>query len=207
MSVLEAAPEKGTRRFDGLWLAGVAALLPAPVSAFIVADMDGPLVVGNSVLRRWHLVGGLLVLGILFVVALWYIRESRRGHRARRLRWRIVAGAITTCAVGAGVLAFLITAFLDMFTTYTVLPQHGADGCRVVVGERSVLLMGEGAIYVLPAGSHSPREVNSYFADDGYRPITFGTYRLTWNGDIAELTVWGMRDQPVDYASEPLSCG
>jgi hypothetical protein len=73
-----------------------------------------------------------------------------------------------------------------------VLPARSADGCRVAVGEHSVLLLGSGDIYVLAPGGHRPREVNSSFANDGYQPISARTYRMSWHGEAGDLDIWGM---------------
>ncbi len=62
---------------------------------------------------------------------------------------------------------------------------------------------GRGTAYTLPAGERRPRVGSGYSTEDPYRPITRGTYRLTWRGDVAELALWG---EGLVYTPVPLTC-
>jgi hypothetical protein len=68
-----------------------------------------------------------------------------------------------------------------------VIDPASSGGCRVAVLQD---LWG-GTVAVLPPGASRPDAVGVYGSDDGYEPITRGTYALTWDGEVAELELRG----------------
>ncbi len=190
--------ETNPRRIDRLAFAGLAGLLSTALITFAVSGVKGPVVIGETVIRRWYVVGAVLVLSLIALVASVVVRdfhESSPGWRPvappRSMLRRIGKGLFVVVCLLVGGLAFLVTVVMDSSMTYTVLPERSANGCRVVVGEHSFLLLGSGSVYLLPAGQHRPREVNTYFADDGYMPIHEKAYRIVWQGEVADLSIWG----------------
>jgi len=200
----------GVERVNWWWVTGVGTCLVSAVVDVATVDHGEPVVVWGRVPRWWYLVGTLLGLGLVSLIASWarrlgpswddQVRPSRGWPR------RIATGALATGSVLVATALFLSTAVTDSFTTYTVLSPPSPGGCRVLIGEHSFLLLGSGRIYLLPAGDHRPREVDSYLADDGYRPIANRTYQVNWQGELLEMTLWGTPFQPVTYTTKPLSC-
>ena len=190
--------------------AGLAALVVAVALAWWTQDWVEPVVVAGFVPRRWHAVGAVMVIGFGLLVSAALVRvdsDDRLPELPRRpLLARVVTGAVATLAVLASATGFAVVSLSDAVTTFHVLAPSSDTGCRVVVGENSSLLQGSGRVYVLPSGAHRPRLLASYGADDGYRPISMGTYRLRWDAESAHLTLWGTRDRPVDYDALPLPC-
>lgn len=194
-----------------LHLAGLAALVTAVALASWTRDWVEPVVVAGFVPRRWHAVGAVMLVGFGLLVSAALVRaasDDRVAEAPRRpLLRRVAAGAVTTLAVLGSATGFAVVSLSDAVTTFHVLEPASDTGCRVVVAENSLLLMGSGAVYVLPSGTHRPHLKASYVADDGYRPISAGTYRLRWDASTAHLTLWGTQDQPiVDYDAPPLPC-
>lgn len=166
------------------------------------------LVLGDVVPRPWHPLLVLLALAGASLLAAALLRRRQLGApRPAAPRWLPVGraaciGLLATAAAAATAIASVV----DGISDFHVLEPASASGCRVVVEERSALLLGSGVVYLLPSGAREAREVASYSADDGYRPVTFGTYSLRWRGDIAHLELHGSRHQPVSYDAEPLAC-
>ncbi|GGB20911.1 hypothetical protein GCM10011492_08570 [Flexivirga endophytica] len=111
--------------------------------------------------------------------------------------------AAATCA-GTG-----LSAASDLVTgaTYTVLERPTPAGCRVVLRESSFLMSADGQAYeVEPLGIG--HRVASWQVDDGYRPISHGTYELSWSRDRGSLHVDGAPQDPVVSGAGPheLSC-
>lgn len=187
------------------WL-GVGLLVSTVVVAAAARGLDGPVVLAGVVPRRWHVVGVLLAAALVALAAAALARLSAepgvRPSRARRWASGVGVAVLSCAAVGS----FGVVGLTDAITTYHVLSPASPGGCRIVVGERALLLLGSGTVYVLPPGERFPRGVAEYGADDGYRPITFGTYRLSWRGEVATLELSGTAHQPVDYDARPLAC-
>ncbi|MGO4601625.1 hypothetical protein [Terrabacter sp. 2YAF2] len=107
--------------------------------------------------------------------------------------------------VGAGVATAFSWAF-DTGSTSVVVNPSSAGGCRVVVQERSFLLSGSGAVFVLPAHGVVARRVSRYSTDDGYRPVAAGSFTLTWAGERGHLEVSGSGVDPVWPRSHDVAC-
>lgn len=193
-----------------LRVAGLAALVTAIALAWWTRDWVEPVVIAGFVPRRWYAVGAVMLIGFLLLVCAALVRiasDDRLPEPPRRpLLRRVVTGMVTTLAVLASVTAFALVSLSDAVTTFHVLTPASDTGCRVVVAENSLLLLGSGRVYLLPFGAHRPTLQASYLADGGYRPISMGTYRLRWNGETADLVLWGTHFQPVFYDAPPLPC-
>ncbi|MBC3763586.1 hypothetical protein ACUN7V_16305 [Quadrisphaera oryzae] len=190
--------------------AGLAALVTAVALAWWTRDWVEPVVIAGVVPRRWHAVGAAVLIGFGLLVCAALVRavsDDRLPEAPRRpLLRRIAAGAVTTLAVLASATGLAVVSLSDAVTTFHVLAPASDSGCRVVVAENSSLLLGSGRVYMLPSGAHRPRLLASYGADDGYRPISAGTYSLRWDAGTAHLALWGTHDQPVEYEAPPLPC-
>jgi len=131
----------------------------------------------------------------------------QQGGTGRRRRWTTAATRTGRAAVATtAVLCVAWAALGDANSRYLVLGPASPSGCRVVVDQRSFLLLGSGVVHVLRPGEHLTHPVGGYVADDGYRPFDFGTYRLTWSGETATLELWGDPDMPVSPAHQRLLC-
>lgn len=203
-------------RWRGRWvpsraLAVVGTLLLSCVIAAAAYTLQAELPVlvwGGFVPRRWHALGILLALGGGSLIAGVLSRPPPPSTRRRPGSQRLVlaAAAFAALLATAAVASTVAVAVADGISRYHVLEPTSPGGCRVVVEERSALLLGSGTVYLLPRGSRRAREANSYLADDGYRPVTFGTYSLRWRGEIAHLEILGTTEQPVSYDPKPLTC-
>ncbi|MGZ4627292.1 MAG: hypothetical protein ACXVYY_07485 [Oryzihumus sp.] len=134
-----------------------------------------------------------------------FLPQQRGAGRHRR--WTTTARRIGRAAVAtAAVLCVAWAALGDAASRYLVLGPASPSGCRVVVDQRSFLLLGSGVVHVLRPGEHLTHPVGGYVTDDGYRPFDFGTYRLTWSGETATLELWGDPNMPVSPAHQRLPC-
>ncbi|MEU9984867.1 hypothetical protein [Streptomyces sp. NPDC050856] len=157
-----------------------------------------------------HVVPGWAVGGALLVTAPVIMRVGTAPRRPvadgvvkeRRAVPRWVLGL---AAVVAG-LGSVLGAVGDLGADYRVLEPRGPGGCRAVVREASFLLAGSGEVYV--AGTTGVgRQVGSWTADDGYRPVASGTYELRWGATDGVLTVNGSKGDPVWPGLHELDCG
>lgn len=192
------------------WSVGIAALLgDVGVAALSYHGPDDPIVLGSYIPRSWHLAGLLTMLGLaaLVVGSSFRVAAQNRGQAEPRALWRRVAVVSTTLvALLVSTVALLVIGLAAAVTSYHVLQPAGPQGCRIVVAEDTFLLLGSGRVFVLPAGSHRPRQVTTFSTDDGYRPISLNTYRLSWDGPTASLSLWGSASAPVSYEQVPLTC-
>lgn len=178
------------------WLA-VVCFLGAAVVASIPAPTDELLVILGKVRRPWNVSAQLLgAAGVACWVYIfgWAATRADDTPSPRRLRRRI---AIVSLMIAAVFLVGRATLIDGLVSTYHVLEPAGSDGCRVVVEERTFLLLGSGAVHALPAGDLTTHEVDDFMADDGYRPVTLGTYSLEWQGNEAHLVLRGHPHAPV----------
>ncbi|WP_433789204.1 hypothetical protein [Actinoplanes sp. CA-252034] len=175
---------------------------PAPATAWVllaaaalVAHWCGlMLLVGSRMVPGWA--SGAALLGAALV--------ARRAEPTStgRDRWRWALGSLT--AVGC-----LLSGGTDVFATYHLLDPAGPGGCRAFARETAILFAGGGEVYtgyaVGPVGV--AWEGSSWTADDGYRPIAAGTYRLTWGLGGGSLVVEGTGGNPVWPALHGVDCG
>lgn len=193
-----------------LWRVGLALLLAdVGVACLSYYRHDDPVVLGSFVPRYWHLAVILTVAGLAALAASSYRRlvnevEGRSRPRGLLRRVGVVLTTLTVLLVAAAALVPLSLG--AAITTYHVLSPRGPDGCRIVVAEDTFLLLGSGRVFVLPAGAHQARQVAQFTTDDGYRPVSLGTYRLTWTGSEADLALWGDAGAPVFWEPVPLGC-
>lgn len=205
-------PDQRARSADRLFWVGAAALVLGLVVVLVAVLTPSDLfVVVGGMVPRWWPVELVLVVGGLGLLLASVCRRSPNptdtvGPRplmpTRVLRW--VTGLLVTALVGLSVVGLGVVGLVRSGTAYHVLAPQSVAGCRVVVAERSFLLAGSGTVYVLPAGRLVPAAVGSYVADDGYRPISGGTFRVEWAGETARLTLWGEPGRNVGYDESSL---
>lgn len=184
-----------TPLFRGGTLALGAAIALVP---FAVAGGHTVLVLGGYVARWSHAETLLVLLGLgAWGASALARREPAPDGRGAARRWAVGLG-VTGLALVA-VAGWGLVALLDSGTSYHLLDPASAQGCRVVVAEHSVLMMGSGTVYALEPGQTVASPVDSFTADDGYTPISHGTYTFGWDGETAELHVWGETHRPVAY--------
>lgn len=191
------------------WTTGILLASTVPIAWWSLSRVR-PIVLGDLVLRP-DLVGtGVLVLGAVLAVAGLLTEDSARRRGAPPggtrwcIRWPINIGKSTLLLVA--VMSVVLALFGSSFTGVPrVLDPASDDGCRVVVVEG----FSGGTIQVLPAGAIRPIPVGSYSSDDGYGPIFGGTFRLTWAGQTAHLTLEGEPNRAVWRADGqgPIDCG
>ena len=193
-----------------LWCVGLALLLAdVGVACLSYYRRDDPVVLGSFVPRYWHLATILTLAGTAALVAGWYRRlidevEGRSRPRGLRRRAGVVLITLTVLLISAA--ALIPLSLGAAITTYHVLSPRGPDGCRIVVAEDTFLLLGSGRVFVLPAAAHQAHQIAQFTTDDGYRPVSLGTYRLTWTGSTADLALWGDAGAPVFWQPVPLGC-
>lgn len=129
----------------------------------------------------------------------WIVRrfEGDSAMRAstgekRDVRW--FANGITIFVLSASV---LVAGFECLLTEPYVAEPVSPTGDRVVLVERNVLLAGHGDVFLVPRGFGMGRKIASYSADDGYSPITNGTYTVEWRGSEPCFTAYGTPANPV----------
>ncbi len=121
-------------------------------------------------------------------------RRKGLGRAVRR-----AGNGLATCAI------VVTIAIAGLFCL--ISEPHAADppsnaGDRIVVVERNVLLSGYGTVYFVPYGTGCGYEIARYSADDGYSPMTFGTYSLSWQGRTPTFEAQGTPADPVSmYAT------
>lgn len=192
------------------WVVGLVALLAdVAVAALSYYGPDDPVVLDPYVPRCWHLAGLLTMFGVTALIVGSCTRVSAEDHgrlKRRGLLRRAAVVLATLATLLVSTLALLLIGLAAAATGYHVLQPAGPQGCRIVVAEDTFLLLGSGRVFVLPAGSHRPQQVATFDTDDGYRPISLNTYRLTWDGPSANLALWGTEAAPVFYDPVPLTC-
>lgn len=187
----------------GLWWSGCAVL--ALVALVTVLWEAGDVVVlGDVVPRRWAVTAGLFAVGAALLSASAMV--SRGASAAFGGLRRAATGVVTVALLGAASVCCVGVGLVDATSNWAVLQPGSAQGCRVVVEERSFLLLGSGVVHVLPPGERRPRPVASYVADDGYRPVTVGTWSLRWDEETAHLRLWGTEHQPVFDGDVSVPC-
>ncbi len=165
----------------------VAALLCAAAIAALVVfsgyDEQGvTLVVGSLGLRAIEAVVTVIAgaLGLTAAALLLY-PLARRGTAG------FVGYGVILLAVGLwGLVAFAAAGFVEQSSQYYSFSSP--DGTRtVVVEERSFLLIGSLIVYAHEGDGIRYERIGSVGVDDGARPLTKGTYRITWLDDAVRL--------------------
>ncbi|PRY57995.1 hypothetical protein BCF74_11425 [Knoellia remsis] len=193
------------RRWSGRVL--VALLLASILLSLPYDCRDHLLVLGGIVVRSSVLAGGALVLAAALGVARAVVSEPiRRSPIA--LRQKRCARRMATLVVAVGSCFLTVLGALDdLVMTYVVLEPASPQGCRVVVVERSFLLLGSGDIHLLPSGRVVTNVVDGYQAEDGQQPFSRGRYSLVWTGERGLLTAPGTSDAPVTPSTFTVDCG
>lgn len=179
------------------WSAGALFVLTLPVARWALAGTL-PVVVGDLVVQPTYAGAVLALLGSLAAVvgSLAGLRAedlcARPGSRRWYVRWPV--NALKAAALVVAWCAAVVTFWFGTFSSdLRVLDPASAGGCRVAVLQD----LGGGTVAVLAPGTTRPEAVGSYRSDDGYAPISSGTYVLTWDGETAELELRGTEHAPV----------
>lgn len=108
----------------------------------------------------------------------------------RSLPQAIAVTAISILAFFIGSVLLLAALVAGISTPY-VLPETSPSGGRLIVVDRAFLLVGKGDVYYAAPGSITTEHIGSYLTDDGYNPIAYGTYSLTWTDEEPDFSIWG----------------
>ncbi|MDO9397164.1 MAG: hypothetical protein Q7T71_11510 [Herbiconiux sp.] len=199
------------------WWAGLGLLLLALAVAGVVLFEPGfvqrnSLGVVTLVLAGWiPSWGAIQAVSIVSGIALLVVARVLAPPRPGRARAALRIAAVSVAGVLLLPAVFVVAVFDG--NSYSVLPGESDGGCRVVVREFSFLYAGGGAVGVLQPGAvvvdwaALPEGISTnYFADDGYRPFTFGTYTLTWEGPLATIDLREGGAGPVgwEYSEAPV---
>lgn len=158
------------------WAAAHVLLASALVGVWL--SWSGVLiVVGTTVVPFWAVALVLLLGWTALRLGLGAFQVSRPSLATG---WRLLLSTMTasTC------LLVPLTAVASGFTgpSYVVVEPAGPGGCRVVVAEGSYFKIGSGTVHVAGGwGPFAPR-VGSYSTDEGVRPVSTGSYSVSWNG-------------------------
>lgn len=147
---------------------------------WVVLSWAGVLVVvGSTVIPVWAAAPALVLAGTAARVGLGAYRAPRPGPECW-WRWALPAGT-----AAAWVLVPL-TAAVDGFggPSYVVTEPAGSGGCRAVVVETSFLFAGSGTVHVVGGWGPFAPQVSRYATDDGFRPMTTGSYSVSWDHQL-----------------------
>lgn len=188
------------------WYAGITVGCLA-LSA-VVAWINMVLVVFGYVIAAWAVSTALLCAALILMRAAAGRPRAMAGAGVTPLRpaWlRVLRGLLAAAAAIGSALG----AAGDVSSEYHVLQPEGPNGCLAVVRESSFLSAGRGEVYTVstagPVGIIGWPS-GSWTADDGYRPITQGTYELRWGRSDGTLTVSGSEANPVMGGLHSLNC-
>ncbi len=139
-------------------------------------------VVGSTVVPTWAAAPALLLAGTAVRLGL---RASRVPTPSPEGRWRWSLPTVTACAW----VLVPLTAVANGFggPTYVVVEPAGSGGCRAVVAESSFFLTGSGTVHVAGRWGPFAPEVGSYSTDDGFQPVSTGSYSVTWDSGSGGL--------------------
>ncbi len=151
---------------------------------------------------------GVALLGAVTVLLLVLVVMPReRATSGARLWGRWLFRIVTV----AGLLLLWPLPLLLLVTMTTpngaeVLAPSSPAGCRVAVRESSFLFSGGGTVHVVPEGHIVGRLVGSFSTDDG-SPFESGAYRLSWDGEQADLLLIPADGAQVWPQELAFSCG
>lgn len=186
------------------WVA-VGSLLVAVGVGHLPAPTDRLLVLAGTVVRPAPLAWCLVGIAVLLSLVRFFLDPGPPPPERRSWR-RIFVRFLVVVLSAAAVLSSSLASLTDLGSRFLVLDPAGPDGCRVVVEQKSFLLLGSGEIHVLNPGEHRTHKVGYWGADDGYRPFDFDTWSLEWKGRQAELVIRGDVNMPVSPERHELSC-
>ncbi|MRG60683.1 hypothetical protein GE115_12505 [Agromyces sp. CFH 90414] len=211
-------PLAGARRrwARALRVAGVASLFGAVLLGTInLWSLVGPgrprpaiedftLILGNWIPTTWEAEFALVLTSVMALMVASSLAPPTGSPPQRRV-WATSMWALSILAIPS-LGATLLTSGV-LISTYSVLPNPSDGGCRIVVRETSVLLVGGGTVGVVQPGSVVVDWVRTYSADDGYTPFSAGTYRLEWSARVAGIDLWGPAQDPTNWTSDaPILC-
>lgn len=163
------------------WAAVYALLALALV--WVLLSWAGVLVVVRStVVPVWAAAPALLLAGTAVRVGLGAFRVSRPALQGW---WRWLLPTVTACAW----VLVPLTAAANGFggPSYVVAEPAGSGGCRAVVAESSFLFAGSGTVHVAGGWGPFAPQVGSYRTDDGFRPVSTGSYSVSWDDRFGGL--------------------
>ncbi|MFF3336787.1 hypothetical protein ACFYWX_46110 [Streptomyces sp. NPDC002888] len=163
----------------------------------VVASWSGLLlVVAGQVVPGWGMSCVLLCISLVLMRVRTTAHRSEADEAVRK--HRVVPRWLLVLSTAAAALSIVFGVGGDLVggAEYYVLEPEGPGGCRVVVRETSVLVIGNGDVYEVGA-SGLGRQIGSWTADDGYRPFRSDTYRLDWGRGGGILTISGTGTDPV----------
>ena len=159
------------------------------------------IVLGDWIPTWWTAEVVLVVIGITASLGAMFVCPSKQSRPGVGLR--ILVAVVLVLAVPVS----FLTVGLDA-SSFSVLSKQSDGGCRIVVREYSLLLLGEGSVGIVQPGSVTVDWLGDYWGDDGYMPFTAGTYVLDWSGETASLEIAGKRPNWAAWNSEqpPIIC-
>ncbi len=170
-------------------LAGSAVAAFGGASGFLLAW--GRMVVPGWAVSAFFLAAALTLSVVRSSVRRRMDRAADEKLQRRRSIWWAMLAVVTVVVTG-----FLALPDLLFSASYQVLSPSGPGFCGAVVRESSFLFSGGGELYKVGFGGLG-HEVSSWEADDGYRPIRYGTYDFKWTAEGAILRVSGSGHDPV----------
>ncbi|NYI04709.1 hypothetical protein [Allostreptomyces psammosilenae] len=174
------------------------------LSLAVAANWSGLLlVVAEHVVPHWAL--GLVLLSVSLLLLRTPAARGLSVTDEAVLRGRPSRLFIAVLAAAAG-LGSACGALGDLTADYHVLEPKGPGGCRAVVRESSFLFSGSGEVYVVGASEVGWHATSSWMADDGYTPIAFGAYELSWDVQGGVLSINTMSGDPVWPSVHTLTC-
>lgn len=189
-----------------IWIAGVLAILASSLLLFIglphsiaglalSSPVANPIVLGPLMLDNPPLLAleALLAIGLACLPAAGIIRQSKRSksRAPRRSALRAFGAVASSCLVFLVGAAALFTAFITGLSSPYILPEASPSGARIIVVDRSFLLVGKGDVYYLPPYSIITEHIGHYSTDDGYNPVAHGDYSLAWRGEEPAFSISG----------------
>lgn len=207
---------RALRVMRALWFSGLVLVFVVPAVAIMVPPSP-PLVMGGSqwfvYVTRGPVIVGCILLGWLLWVPVffhWLLRHHDLDQRPRK------ALRVFSC-IGAAVVALPWSALGGMVglilapAGVTVLSPLSRSGCAVVSVQTPGMRSGGGDIYLWAPGRMTLVDTGaSWWINDapGYDPIDDGMWSLSWEGEEAQLWIWGKTgSDEVSYTQpEPIVC-
>lgn len=163
------------------WVAAYAFLSLALV--WVLLSWVGVLVVvGSTVVPVWAAGPVLLLTWAIVRMGLSVLRVPGPSPDSW---WRWLLPTATACAWVLVPLTAAVSGFGG--TSYVVVEPAGSGGCRAVVAESSFFLTGWGTVHVAGGWGPFAPQVGSYRTDDGFLPVSTGSYGVSWDDRFGGL--------------------
>ncbi len=186
-----------TRASWVLWWVGAMLFAGGLLLDWLTASTRWQVVAWRLVIDRPAAVVAILVLATVFWVAaatLWLLRPRQPGSKPRL--WGDVAAALSVATLVGAIVPGLLALAAVSERTYAVLAPASPGGCRIVVQHRleTADSVSGGDLYLSIPGAMQLQDthVNWQTSIADYDPVRAGTYALTWNGQDADLRIWGI---------------